>query len=357
MVYTFTVTNTKAEVYNKSKFDFSQILPNSQEFGRESNQESDQKYTLVQSSKIHPNASRIGNNSFVMSAVRAYSNHHHLIIKPDDVWLAICIQFSNYINGNSESLRNKFVDFEGKKQLVVNGGGTLMTANYEDLCNRMTIEISKNIKDPNVREWVIPNFTTTTDTDRMVGAVVLMASMKSYFEYKMCLMCNLPSVTLLGEVEDWIEVRNRANKLLEYDLNKKEISSWTKLLFPVLDNFVKTAKGNPDLEWWNKIAHYEGGGSGPRYISGWITTFCVFDEKGKYMGNNCSVDIWNRMVKSEWPIIDTNDIPRGYVNVPITIDDNGKEYKTEMFAGHMYAYNELDNSLSPSVDWALFSLS
>ena len=349
MVHSSKVTNTKPEKvrFNK-KFDFEQIIPK--------NNRSDQKYNFVQGSKNHPNAFRCGDNSFVMSAVKAYSDHHHLTIRPDDVWLAICTQFSNYINGNSEQLRDKFVDFKGKKQLVVSGGGTLLTANYEDLCNRMTFEISKNIKDKDIREWVIPNFTTTNDTDKMVGAVVLMASMKSYFDYKMCLMCNLPSVTLLGEVDDWLQVRNRASKLLEFDLSKKEMSKWTNLLFPVLDNFVNTAKGNPDITWWNKIVHYEGGGSGPTYISGWITTFCVFDEKGIYMGDHKAINNWGDIIKSEWPIIDTNDIPRGYVNVPIVIDDNGTEYNTEMFAGHMYSYNDNECSITPAVGWALFTV-
>lgn len=34
------------------------------------------------------------NNGFVDTAISAYSNHHHLRIRPDDVWCAILSQLS-----------------------------------------------------------------------------------------------------------------------------------------------------------------------------------------------------------------------------------------------------------------------
>lgn len=36
-------------------------------------------------------------NGFVTAAVQAYSSHHHLVIRPDNVWISILTQFSLYI--------------------------------------------------------------------------------------------------------------------------------------------------------------------------------------------------------------------------------------------------------------------
>ena len=44
-------------------------------------------------------------NGFVNTIVQAYSSHHHLILRPDDVWLSIMTQFSAYVEGNSETLK------------------------------------------------------------------------------------------------------------------------------------------------------------------------------------------------------------------------------------------------------------
>lgn len=38
-------------------------------------------------------------NGLVWAAYHAYSTHHHLIIRPEDVWFAIISQLGFYING------------------------------------------------------------------------------------------------------------------------------------------------------------------------------------------------------------------------------------------------------------------
>jgi len=68
-------------------------------------------------------------NGFVNAVTRAYNQHHHLVIRPDDIWQSIMTQFSFYINARAEDFRNKFVNFEGKKELVVYGSGKYKIVN------------------------------------------------------------------------------------------------------------------------------------------------------------------------------------------------------------------------------------
>lgn len=56
-------------------------------------------------------------NGFVDSAVLAYSQHHHLIIRPEDVWFSILVQINVYINEHAEELRSMFVAHDGQKKL------------------------------------------------------------------------------------------------------------------------------------------------------------------------------------------------------------------------------------------------
>jgi len=63
------------------------------------------------------------NNGFVNAVTQAYNEHHHLILRPDDIWLSIMTQFSFYLNARAEEFRSKFVNFEGKKELVVSDVG------------------------------------------------------------------------------------------------------------------------------------------------------------------------------------------------------------------------------------------
>src|SRR6266536_1314356 len=56
-------------------------------------------------------------NGFVDGAVHAYNQHHHLIIRPEDIWFTILVQINVYINAHAEDMRSMFVAHEGKKEL------------------------------------------------------------------------------------------------------------------------------------------------------------------------------------------------------------------------------------------------
>ncbi|OQR83714.1 hypothetical protein THRCLA_23127, partial [Thraustotheca clavata] len=113
------------------------------------------------------------------------------------------------------------------------------------------------------------------------------------------------------------------------------------------------ANGKEDVKFWQCICHHIGGGSGPRYISGWISVFCVFNEDGQWQGSQKSVVTWGDETVSDFPIINTNDIPPGYLTVDVKIDDNGVEHKGFMFAGHLTYEVKQKNSISPYLSWAI----
>lgn len=58
-------------------------------------------------------------NGLVNSIIRAFQQDLHLVLRPHDIWLSILTQFSMYVNGNAEELRQKFVSHEGIKSLNV----------------------------------------------------------------------------------------------------------------------------------------------------------------------------------------------------------------------------------------------
>jgi hypothetical protein len=287
-------------------------------------------------------------HGFVRALCDAYNHHHHLVIRPDDVWIAIMTQFVTYLDAHAEELRARFVNHKGQKQLEVNSDGTLLTADYVGLCSSMIDQISSHIKDPKVRDWAIPSFTTSTTIDKMAGAIILMAGMKEYFRYKFSLLCGIPLVTLEGTVEDWENIEQRASQLTLYDNKDKYMTQWYALLSPVLAEFTQSVRGKPNLEWWQKVCSRHGSGSGPRYLSGWVTTFCVFSDGGKWAASEP-----DDAEPTPWLYIDTNDLPNGCVKVDVLINDNGTEYNCELVAGHDHIAIPDEFTVQPSVGWSL----
>ena len=282
-------------------------------------------------------------------AATAYNQHHDLVWRPDDVWQAILTQFSLYVMNNAEALRDKFVDFQGKRELTILTVGTLYTVDFGDIAKRMVDEqIIKNIKDPTIAEWILPKFTTTTNNDRIVASVTMMATLKEYFQYSVMTLCGLPSITLLGSVDDWKLLRHRVDRLLEFDNQGGDMNKWHRLLTGVLDEFIKTKSGVANIEFWQKMYDFYSG-SGTESISGWISVFAVFDKDGIWHGDKTKHP---RRTKSDWPVIETSLVPSGAISVPVHIDDNGVEYEGCMMAGQ-FAFDGEGTSVRPRSDWCI----
>lgn len=101
-------------------------------------------------------------------------------LRPDDVWQAILAQFSLYVQANENELRDTFVSHEGKKEYVggfvttfpmcdlvqkltlrdirleIESVGTLETADFAAMAQDMGRLLEQNVKDPELRKWLVP---------------------------------------------------------------------------------------------------------------------------------------------------------------------------------------------------------
>jgi hypothetical protein len=280
----------------------------------------------------------------VGTCFRAYNEHYKLVLSPDDLWISICVAFAGHVERNAEELRNQFVNHDGKKELVAYDFGTIWSVDFQPLVAQITNQLDKEVKG-NVAAWMQCDFSTTTDVSKFVSRMVLMGAMKKYFDFKFVLRCGLPEIVLRGTQDDWKKLQAKSRKLAQYGLQE-----WSEVLEFVLQHFVDAYTSNPPpSDFWNRVAHQVGGGSGPRYLSGWITAFAPFNEQGKYMLN----DLETIRGTNCYAKINTNDVAPGYVCVPVTIDDNGRIYKTQFLAGSILSSMSRGDTLEPSLDVVL----
>ncbi|KAJ7261534.1 hypothetical protein C8J57DRAFT_1436520 [Mycena rebaudengoi] len=292
-------------------------------------------------------------NGFVDTVISAYSQHHAPIIHPDDVWLSILVQFNFFVNANTELLRGNFVAHEGKKHLVVKGVGTRYSIDFGTMSREMVGLMEKNIVDPKLREWILPNFSTTTITDTTASAVIMMATLKAYFSYEFYLTCGIPRVTLEGDKFDWVNILGRLEKLKEYGVE---------------------AIARENFNFWQRVAHYHTQDSGPSYYSGWISAFAVFSPTEEWLGNWLDKDVksaeamgslsaeqfWvtyapdaaKDLVLDGTPYhrVDSINVPPGYAEVDVKLNDNGELFNCMMTAGMigMKVSSSRDVELSPT---------
>ncbi|KAJ7202485.1 hypothetical protein C8J57DRAFT_1622801 [Mycena rebaudengoi] len=297
-------------------------------------------------------------NGLVNTVIAAYNHHRALVIRPDDVWLTILSQFNFFVNANAELLRASFVAHEGQRELVISAEGTRYSVDFGRMARQMVGLLEKNVVDPTLREWVVPNFTTTTVNDTTVAAVLMMATLKQYFSYGFaCTMCGIPRVTLDGERSDWVNILGRLEKLKEYGI---ETIAWYHLLRPVISRFVAAfdePASDENVDFWQRVAHLNRQFSGPSYYSGWINAFNAFSKEGAWIRHSLdkakaaeeapetltAEKFWatyaqytsKNLVLDGTPYHHTKsyEVPPAYAEVDIKLDDNGEKIDCLMMAG------------------------
>jgi hypothetical protein len=286
-------------------------------------------------------------NGFVSLVFAAYSRHHHLILSADDIWIAITTAFSRFVNANAEEMREIFVSHKGTKELEVNGVGRMGGIDWNRFLDQMAQLIESNTNSE-IREWIIPNFTTTTPTIRTVGAITLMSAMKKYFSYSVTLSCGIPAVTLRGTLGDWELLRHKIERLK--DFQQPVLTEWYHVLVPILDQFVSSYCGNVDQDFWNRCCCRLARRSGPDFLEGWILAFVPFNEDNKYILPPYS----SIMETNSYGKVRTKDIAMSAVHTPVVVNDNGYIIKTIFYAGHLFPIRgPTDDSLQSYIGWTI----
>jgi hypothetical protein len=270
-------------------------------------------------------------DGFVRGAIDAWAQHQHLVIRPDEVWFSILVQMNFYMNENAEELRHLFVSHSGKNEIHIED------VTMERILSRFGDEIQARVKTPWLQEWITPNFSTTTDEDRLAANVLVMGLMKSYYHFSGGIICGLPSVTLLGEKADWQQLLAKLDRLSDFGEQPKAYASQLR---PILSHFVQTFD-EPDSprirEFWNNIvlaSYHDICGVEPYTVNGWLTGFAFWDREGKPLSQWKHDGLDLDGVKYTSRKID--ELPIAYAQVPLTMV---KFHGVDKFLAYLVAGN------------------
>jgi hypothetical protein len=289
-----------------------------------------------------------GVNGFVAAAHYAFMDHHPLVLSPDDVWLCIAQGFALHVDQNAESLRKRLVAHEGKVEIIVYRDEFIKGApdnDWQGCFSEFSDIIGEHVG--STRDLLVAGFSTTGPIEKAASEIVLMAAMRHYFDYTVVTRCGIPRITLLGTVDDWRMIRQRIEALAEFDFEW-----WVRVLRPVLDEFVRSAEGRPDRQFWRSFYKWNDSSGGP-FISGWINAFFPYLEDEKSLGE---------------PILSPNDgggglihegicsdrFPSGMSLAPFVWDYLGTRIPMKLFAGFAgVSQNPGTLEVRPAIGWAV----
>ncbi|MCZ2224352.1 MAG: DUF4419 domain-containing protein [Chitinophagales bacterium] len=304
-------------------------------------------YSIVKNyvEKSSLKSGNVSQQGFLRAVNAAYSKHYPLILSPDHIWIIIAQGLAKHIELNSETLRHKFVNFEGKQTIIVDNNFLRLydeTSPWEDVFPMFSEKISEYIGKK--RDLIECDFTTTDAKTKLVSQIVLMDTMKTYFDYRVRTLCGIPEISLMGTREDWVKLRDKVNAISEFNLKW-----WTDKLLPICDEFVNAFDDKINTKFWAKIYKEEGGSGGP-YISGWITHLIPYinDKKNHIICNSNNDSMYSNTLTSDL-------FPNEVSSVDFVWEYFGKEIKMQFIGGFM-SFDQLDDgSIIPSLDWAILN--
>ena len=112
---------------------------------------------------------------------QSYAKHIPVTVSPDILWMLIVQGFSRHIDQNAEKLRNKFVDFDGQKTLIVNGDEWTIeeiTREGWEITFAAFVELIKRNAGDSMIKIITPTFSTTTPTIQVSSQIAIMSCFK-----------------------------------------------------------------------------------------------------------------------------------------------------------------------------------
>ncbi|WP_018349794.1 DUF4419 domain-containing protein [Longispora albida] len=303
----------------------------------------DPDLAVLETDGVHP----------LLSAVaRAFADHRPLVLSPDAVWLTIAQGLAQHVRLHVDELRPHLVGHAGRKRLTITTTGTESWDTYiGQFCELLAAEV------PAAGELGC-DFSTSTDTDRLAGQIVVLDAYSPYFSLWLVCICGIPSITLTGTTEDWQRIRDRIGNLATFGL-----AEWQRSLEGILDQFVRAANGDVDTAFWRRI-YNPADAYGGDVVTGWITRFYP------YLKGAGAIDVPNPMLALplneprdltterrtyNGPGITTRQVPAVLSQVTVNIDDRpGRKLRTVALHGGLAAVaQDPDGALRPVSGWHL----
>lgn len=293
-------------------------------------------------------------NNLLVVVKDAYALHRPLVLSPDAIWLTICQGMSIHINLNFKKLEPViYKNGHPSKIEIVDDNANTLDPQWQDVIDSIS-SISSRYTGRQFHDAFVPQFSTTTASDRVAYQITLLHAQQKAYSYIVHTACGIPYITLTGTTEDWLSIKERLSVL-----DKLGMEKWKRSLEPIIDQFVNASRGNVDVEFWRNI--YKNKKFYDLYaITGWIHRLFpyitahkppMYDDGEEILVPNPFLD--KKVTSSD--SLTSDKFPKGLSMVPLIWHNHVKNEtkKLRLYGGFMGVKQYSDKSLEPFISWAI----
>jgi len=276
------------------------------------------------------------------------------------VWLCIVQGLAHHVANHAETLRHLWVEHEGRLELKVRADDFVKGSSHNDW-PRVFGEFSEQIELNSVagsRDKVVASFSTTGPVEKAACEIALMSTLQSYFSYKVVTTCGIPSITLLGTLDDWRTLEDRAEELRPY-----QCDVWLNSLKNVLRLLREAVAGRPNREFFQSFYKYASHSGGDN-ITGWIQVLFPYlrdpndpktTDSNMFFNPATNWTNWPHEVKKDHGIT-SECLPSGLCSAPFIWQYFETNYPMEFLAGFVGISQEpadakIPFAVRPAMGW------
>lgn len=289
-------------------------------------------------------------NRFILAAHEAYDHHLPIEISPDSIWLCLLQGFSQYINQQPETYRNKFVQHIGKETINISGDEYVLnskTNNWATIVPQIQQQLINHVG-INIYNIFCSPMSTSDSYDTTVALAALSKTTNTYFNYTMETNCHIKQYKILGDLSDWNKIKYRLNYFKQFGLEW-----WINLILPILNEIIAAIEGTRvNAKFWRSFYKHRYGDN-TSLVHGWINVFFPYLIQNNKNLKNGLLFGWQITMELE-----NTGNPIGYFHPGYTILDISWNYKGEIvpmefISGFMAMSRDTDKTIRPEVGWLI----
>jgi hypothetical protein len=311
-------------------------------------------------------------NQFIGCAWQAFDHHTGFVLSPQQLFLIILQHVALHVNEHPEELRSQFVQFDGKKELIVDLSPSPSSEEWARAMQNLRQQVAENTVPDTHQLFSMEHFSTVTENEKIAGDIALMDVCQKYFDFTGRTMCGIPFFILDGTVEDWESLREKAEQIIVRKTLPEFSARWLPALLPTLDKIIKARKGEEnDKAFWDsffKIGATHGSGAFT-FVSGWINCFYPLmqiwnksefnpycqpftDQKlyQKHGKKEPILSVFSGRSKQEIDGPDAQTYSSGFSKVPVKWNYFGEERRLYAYSGFAFGKYD-DGAIHPEVAW------
>ena len=252
------------------------------------------------------------------------------------------------IKDNAERNRYKFVNFEGREDIIIRTDLNLFRASddqWQVIIEKLMKETLKKINiNKNILNVFKKKFSTSTREEEVAITVTFLSIFKKYFKYSIDGTCGISKITIEGTIEDWELL---LNKIIEIGNLDEEIIFWTDEIKKIVQKIINTLKTRkPDINFFKNMVQNTDRSKEcqPDIINGWIVKFIPYDKNN----NKCNFN------SPEFNGLTIEQIPSQIVILPFNLINVLQKYDAEIYTGFVgFSQDEKTLAIKPIIGYII----